>query len=188
MRWTGLLPLCWMVVPCACTPLGVWVYEDPAFEVSRVRLNPEQAADSTVVVAMHVWNPNDFEISTARLELQLRLDGHTVGLFERDSVISVPHGNDATIVSLSFLPTSAASRTRMESFRTGTHRFLVEGRAVMKTPIGDRRVRVAHAGDMAFGGSGMGEGAGDPGQPRAGREMPERFPAVWRALEPQPQR
>jgi LEA14-like dessication related protein len=188
MRLRGLLPLCGTAVLCACTPLGVWVYEDPAFEVSRVRVHSAQAADSGVVVALQVWNPNDFEITTARLELLLRLDGHTVGHFARDSVIAVPRGGTATTVSLSFVRSSAATPSRMESFRTGTHRFLVEGRAVMKTPIGDRRVRVAHAGDLAFGGAGSGEGAGDPDQPRGRLEMPERYPAVWRQPESHPQR
>jgi LEA14-like dessication related protein len=188
MRPTGLLPLCWVAALGACTPLGLWLYEDPAFAVSRVRLDSEQAADSAVVVALQVWNPNDFEISTARLELRLRLDGQTVGHFERDSVIAVPRSATATTVSLSFVRTSGATRSMMESFRTGTHRFLVEGRAVMTTPIGDRRIRVAHAGDMAFGGAGKGEGAGDPGRPRAGLEVTDRYPGVWRGPEPQPQR
>lgn len=188
MRLLGLLPLGGMAALCACTPLGVWLYEDPAFEVSRVRLDSEQAPDSTVVVALQVWNPNDFEIATSRLELRLRLDGHTVGHYERDSVIAVPHGAAATTLSLSFVRSSAATPRTMATFRTGTHRFLVEGRAVMKTPIGDRPVRVAHAGDMAFGGAGSGEGAGDPGQPRARLQMPERYPAVWRQPELHPQR
>ena len=187
-RSSGLLSLCCAAMLCGCTPLGVWIYEDPAFEVSRVRLDSEQAADSTVVVAMQVWNPNDFEISMSRLELRLRLDGHTVGHFERDSVVAVPRGDTATTVSLAFVRASGATRSTMESFRSGTHRFLVEGRAVMKTPIGDRRVRVAHAGDMAFGGAGKGEGAGDPGQPRAGLELPDRLPAVWRAPDPRSER
>ncbi len=189
MRPTGLLPLCWMVALSACTPLGVWIYQDPAFEVSRVRLDSEHAADSTVVVAIQVWNPNDFEISTSRLELRLRLDGQTVGHFERDSVIEVPRNATATTVSLSFVRTSAATRSRLESLRTGTHRFLVEGRAVMKTPIGDRRVRVAHSGDMAFGGSSDVEGSGEAAQPvSSGQSVPDRYPAVWRGPEPPPRR
>ena len=183
MRPTGLLPLWCIVALGGCTPLGVWVYQDPAFEVSRVRLDTKQSADSTVMVALQVWNPNDFEISTSRFELRLRLDGQTVGHFERDSVIPVPRSAAATTVSLSFIPSGGDTRRKLESFRTGTHRFVVEGRAVMKTPIGDRRVRVAHAGDMAFGVSGEAAGGGDAGGSSPDQSRSDRYPAVWRGPE-----
>ena len=69
-----VLTAMWWVAISACTPLGVWVYEDPGFEVQRVRFQPDQETDSTVVVALLLWNPNDYDLSTARFDLKLRLD------------------------------------------------------------------------------------------------------------------
>jgi LEA14-like dessication related protein len=192
MRRTALLAL-WLGALGACTPLGFWVYEDPAFEVSRVRLEAEAIADSTVVtdstvlVALYVWNPNDYDLSTTRLELQLRLDGQTVGHFRRDSIIPVPPSATATL-SLPFIPASGTSRGTLAAFRTGTHRFQVEGQAVFQTPFGDRRVRVAHAGDMAFGGTAEPVSGSAGSENRPGLPMPNRWPAVWRNPNPRPTR
>jgi len=161
----------------ACTPLGFWVYDDPAFEVSRVRVGTEPATDSTVLVALYVWNPNDYDLSTTRLELQLRLDGRTVGHFRRDSIIPVSP-SETTTLSLPFFPERGAT-PQLAAFRTGTHRFQVEGVAVFQTPFGDRRVRVAHAGDMAFGEAEPVSGSAGS-ETRPGLPMPNRWPAVWR--------
>jgi LEA14-like dessication related protein len=176
----------WLGALGACTPLGFWVYDDPAFEVSRVRLDMEQATDSTVLVALYVWNPNDYDLSTTRLELRLQLDGKTVGHFRRDSIIPVPPSATATL-SLPFIPASNTTGGQLAAFRTGTHRFEVEGQAVFQTPFGDRRVRVAHAGDMAFGTSEPVSGSSGS-ETRPGLPMPNRWPAVWRNPYPRPTR
>ena len=187
MRRTATLPLWWIAALGGCTLLGLWVYEDPALEVSRVRMEAEPVTDSTVLVALYVWNPNDYELTTARFELRLRLDGQTVGHFSRDSIIPVPKAGTAT-VSLPFLPASRGAGGRLAALRHGTHRFLVEGRAVFKTPFGDRRVRVAHAGDMAFGGTVEPVIGGEGSQTRPGLPMPNRWPAVWRGPDVRPRR
>lgn len=128
----------------------MWVYGDPGFEVSRVRLQAEPAADSAVLVALTLWNPNDYDITTARFELHLRLDNHTIGRFERDSIIHMTKV-DTTTLALAFIPTSGATPDRLAAFHSGsTHRFLVEGRAIYNTPFGERKVRVAHGGAVAF--------------------------------------
>jgi len=183
MRRTVRFPLWWVAALGGCTPLGLWVYDDPAFEVSRVRLEAAQVADSTVTVALYVWNPNDYDLSATRFELRLRLDGQTVGHYERDSVIPVPSSGTA-MLSLPFLPASAVKGRRIEAFRSGTHRFLVEGRAVFTTPFGERRVRVAHGGDMAFGGTVEPVSGGEGSQTRPGLPMPNRWPGIWRLPEP----
>jgi hypothetical protein len=161
------------------------VYGDPGFEVQRVRFQPEQETDSTVVVALLLWNPNDYDLSTARFDLKLRLDGATVGRFDRDSII--PMGQiETTQLALPFIPTSAAAG-KLAKFSSGTHWFLVEGHATFDTPFGKRTVRVAHGGAIAFGG-GVEPTAGNDGglERRAGSPSPELSPSVWPRLEPNP--
>jgi hypothetical protein len=129
-----------------CTPLGLWLYQEPAFEVSEVRLQHEIPADSTVLVGLAVWNPNDYELTTTRFELKLDIDGHTVGRYSRDSIIPVGRITTDTL-SLPFLPPSDR-KDRVGTLPPGTHRVEVEGNAVLATPFGERRIRVAHAGDV----------------------------------------
>jgi hypothetical protein len=170
----------WWVAVSACTPLGLWLYEEPGFEVQRVRLQPSRQSDSTVVVALLLWNPNDYELSTARFDLKLRLDGATVGHYARDSV--VPMGQvETTELALTFMPTSTAAGS-LASFASGTHSFLVEGRATFDTPFGRRTIRVEHGGAIAFGEAT--EPAGGEGERRLGSPAPDWSSTMWPRLEP----
>jgi LEA14-like dessication related protein len=143
-----LLGLAAAAAVAACTPLGLWVYDDPGLEVSRVRMTHEPSA-TPVVLGLAVWNPNDYDLTTARLELQLKLDDVPIGHFHRDSVIPVPQFGLADLALPLTVPKGTAQRIR--TFRSGTHRFAVEGLARFSTPFGPRDVRFAHQGDIAFG-------------------------------------
>ena len=136
----------------ACTPLGLWVYDDPGLEVSRVRVNHDTTADP-VVVGLAVWNPNDYDVTTSRLELELKLDDVPVGRFSGDSAVPVPTAGLAD-VALPLTVRSESVRQRIRALGSGTHRFAVQGRATFSTPFGPRKVRFAHEGDLAFGGRG----------------------------------
>jgi len=146
-----VLGTCLVAAIGACTPLGLWVYDDPGLEVSRVRLDHDGAGPQPVVLGLAVWNPNDYDLSTSRLELQLTLDDVTVGHFSRDSIIPVPQTGLADLALPLTVPTGPV-RERIRALRSGTHRFAVHGRATFSTPFGRRNVRFAHAGDLAFGG------------------------------------
>ena len=146
-----LLGACLVTAVAACTPLGLWVYDDPGLEVSRVRLDHDAAGAAPVAVGLAVWNPNDYDVSTARLELQLRLDDQTVGHYSRDSIVSVPQTGLADVVLPLTVP-AGPIRERIRLLSSGTHRFAVVGRATFSTPFGPRNVRFAHAGDLAFRG------------------------------------
>jgi hypothetical protein len=75
-----------------------------------------------------------------------------VGHFTRDSIIPVPQIGLADL-RLPLTVTSGAIRRRIRALSSGTHRFAVEGRATFSTPFGPRKVRFAHAGDLAFRGA-----------------------------------
>ena len=147
---------CRLLGPCAaaaimaCTPLGLWVYNDPGLEVSRVRVNQDAGKDP-VVVGLAVWNPNDYDVSTSRLELELKLDDMSVGRYSGDSVVAVPTAGLAD-VALPLKARGESVRQRIRGLHSGTHRFAVQGRATFSTPFGPRKVRFAHQGDLAFGG------------------------------------
>ncbi len=149
-RWRKILAVsCWLGT-LGCTPMGLWLYQDPALEVSRVRVRAEHSSGDRLIVALDVRNPNDYELSTARVELRLRLDGVPIGEFDRDSILPVPQTGIATM-TLPLTPGKAATPERLKRLQSGTHEFSVEGRATFTTPIGKRKVRFAQEGSMAFG-------------------------------------
>lgn len=149
---SGSQLLAWLTPLLGCTPLGAWVYTDPDLEVARVRVESDSLVQPPVMVALAVRNPNDYELATARLELQLLLDGIAVGQYDRDSVVPMPQGTVSTMaLPLRAVTATASAHMRAVALESGTHDFAVEGRATFTTPFGQRRVRFAHEGSMAFG-------------------------------------
>jgi LEA14-like dessication related protein len=138
-----------MVPVAACTPLGLWIYEDPGVTMSRVRVNAKGQDASPVVVVLDLRNPNDLTLSTTRVELWLVLDGLTVGWLDWDSSVSVPKGT--TTVALPLVPSHVTTPARQRAFGSGTHQFTIEGRATFATPIGERKVPFLQTGEMSFG-------------------------------------
>jgi hypothetical protein len=140
----------WLLVVVGCTPLGAWVYSDPDLEVGRVRLTQEVSDKAPLLVAITVRNPNDYDLSSARLELALQLDDVAVGEFARDSTVALPRSATAVIV-LPLEPAPGATHERLSVLGHGTRHFSVTGRAHLNTPFGVRIVRFAGKGDMVFG-------------------------------------
>lgn len=153
MTSKGWKRVAWLVLLSACTPLGLWIYEDPVVTVSRITLElgaARRSGSSPVVVALAVQNLNDYPLSTERLELSLRLDGVPIGQLKRDSTVPVAMDTTAT-VALPLRLEKQATPAHLQALRSGTHVFAVRGRATFSTPIGTRRVRFAQEGQMAFG-------------------------------------
>jgi hypothetical protein len=133
-----------------CTPLGLWVYEDPEVTVSRVRVGSNSLSAAPVLVALDLQNPNDYPLSTVRVQLSLQLDSLPVGELSQDSIVVLPQ--DATSsLTLPLVLASGVPVGRLIAMGAGTHRFLVMGRAEFTTPFGTRRVRFAQEGDLRFG-------------------------------------
>ena len=133
----------------ACTPLGVWLYEDPGVTVSRVRVATDGQDSSPVIVALDLRNPNDYTVSTTRVELRLVLDGLAIGKLDDGGNVPLPKGT--ATVSLPLKPDRSTTRAQLRAFGSGVHRFAIEGRATFKTPVGKRKVRFAQTGELAFG-------------------------------------
>ena len=153
MIWKTVARAAWLLLLGSCTPLGLWIYEDPVVTVSRVTLQirePRSVAGSPVVVALAVHNRNDFPLSSTRMEVSLRLDGVPIGRLKQDSTVSVATDAIST-VALPLKLEKGATTSRLQALDTGTHRFAVSGRATFKTPIGTRKVSFAEEGEMIFG-------------------------------------
>jgi LEA14-like dessication related protein len=137
----------------ACTPLGLWIYEDPVVSVYRVTLElrePRTAGASPVTVALAVENRNDYPISTERVELSLRMNGVPIGRLAHNRPVPVATHTIST-VAMPLKLEKQATKQHLEALGSGTHLFAVRGRATFRTPIGKREVRFAQEGEMVFG-------------------------------------
>ena len=89
----------WLFLLSGCTPLGLWMYEDPVITVSRITVDLRRSApiQSPVVVALAVKNANDYPISTEQVELALRLDGVPIGQIRRNSRMQLATDTTSTV-------------------------------------------------------------------------------------------
>jgi LEA14-like dessication related protein len=149
--------LVWALLGTGCTPLGLWIYEDPVVTVARITLEVGGATPSRspVVVALDLDNANDYPLSTERVELTLRLDGIPIGQLHRDSTMEVATDTVSTLAVPLALGRHATSE-QLRALSSGTHSFTVRGRAIFRTPIGIRKVRFAQEGSLVFGARGDG--------------------------------
>ena len=139
-----------VVILGACTPLGLWVYEDPVVTVSRVTLEVKEAKRLGTVVDLAVDNRNTYAVSTERVELSLKLDGVPVGRVERDSTVPVATATIST-VALALPLQKQTTPERLAALGSGRHLFAVRGRATFRTPFGMREVPFEQNGAMMFG-------------------------------------
>ena len=134
----------------ACTPLGLWLYEDPEVTVSRVRVGTDSLSMAPVLIALALQNRNDYPLSAVHVQLSLELDHERIGELNRDSHLVLREGATSTM-ALPLVLADGVPAGRLRTFRAGTHRFMVMGRAEFSTPLGKRKVRFAQEGDLIFG-------------------------------------
>ncbi len=143
----------WLLLLPACTPLGLWIYEDPSVTVHGVTFELRESrapGRSPVHVALAVENRNDYPLEAERVELTLRMDGVSIGRLDHSNVAAVPTDTIST-VTMPLAVEKRTTRKQLEALGAGTHVFAVRGRATFRTPIGLRKVRFAQEGAMVFG-------------------------------------
>jgi LEA14-like dessication related protein len=148
--WLRIAPL---IAISACTPLGLWVYDDPVVTVSKVTIElkeSQRAGRSPVIVSLAVDNRNTYALSTERVELALRLDGVSVGRVDRDSTVPVAMAAVST-VAMALPLQKQTTPQRLTALGSGTHTFAVRGKATFRTPFGKREVPFEQEGAMVFG-------------------------------------
>ncbi|MGH7509819.1 MAG: hypothetical protein ACREMZ_10145 [Gemmatimonadales bacterium] len=143
----------WTLLLGACTPLGLWIYEDPIIWLHQITLElrePAPPGSFPVVVALAMENPNDYPLSTERVELFLRVDGIAIGRLDHNGAVPVAMDTIST-VAMPLTLERKTTRAHLQALESGTRLFAVRGRATFRTPIGVRKVRFAQEGTMIFG-------------------------------------
>lgn len=140
-----------LVTLAGCTPLGLWVYEEPTIEITSVRLTDAGAAEYPVRIALQVSNVNDFEVSLERVQVLLVLNDSPVVDRELSTAASFP-ARDRQTVEIGVAWRDVGPGLRPEGLAVGAQRYSVVGHAMLRTPIGQRRIRFARAGMEDFEG------------------------------------
>lgn len=133
----------------ACTPLGVWVYDDPKVTVSRVRVGSDSLSDAPVLVALELENINDYPLASVHVELSLELDDLHIGELYQDSTLILAQDTTSAL-DLPMVLASGEPAGRVAALGSGAHRFAVVGKTMITTPFGNREVRFAQEGDLEF--------------------------------------
>jgi hypothetical protein len=130
-----------VALTAGCTPLGLWVYEEPRIGLQDVLIDTSTSASALPpYVVLTVGNRNDYSLSLRQVELVLQLDGRDIGNVVVDTVVPLrPIMNQP--VRIMVPPRDDDARTRLAAIRAGRpHSYAVRGRARVETPIGLRRI------------------------------------------------
>ena len=145
-----VIPVVVAALSPACTPLGLWIYEEPTVEVTEVKL--DAAADFPVQIAFAVSNANDFEVSLLRVYVRCSLAGSS--LVDRDLATAASFGaRDRQIVRIGVAQADLAPGANPSA--GGAQQYTIDGFAILKTPIGERRIPFTRTGTSLTGQVGM---------------------------------
>ena len=130
----------------ACTPLGLWIYEEPTVEVTELRLDPAAGAEFPVQVALAVSNANDFEVSLVRVHMRVSVAG--TAMLDRELLTAAAfRARYRLVVRMGVSGGDLATRGATRA--AGSQPYQVDGFAVLRTPIGERRIPFTRAGTSA---------------------------------------
>lgn len=120
-----------------CTPLGIWVYDEPAVTVSAISFTGDSTA--LVEVTLQVRNPNDFDIKLEQVELYVSLGGQALIDTSISATLTLLYAERRDI-TLNAGRQTVSFGNSPEAMRSGRHGYLVRGEARLSTPIGIRRI------------------------------------------------
>ena len=149
MRLRSLVSACSLVLT-ACTPLGLWIYEEPRVEIMTVDLDDASGSEYPVRIALRISNGNDFDVSLEKVQLLLVLNDAPIVDRELATAALFP-ARDRHTVQIGVAWRDIGPALRPDGLAPGDHRYSVVGEALLRTPIGERRIRFARAGTGRFG-------------------------------------
>jgi hypothetical protein len=125
----------------SCTPLGMWIYEDPRFNLVDVR-----ASDSTpgLVLVLAGCNTNDYELSTEPMTTRLILAGHRAG---------ETHGGNSIVLpsrKTSHIPVRLQAQVPAGSSGTRRLNFTLVNEVTVLSPIGPRKLEQMEHGTITL--------------------------------------
>jgi len=126
----------------ACTPLGVWVYENPSFALRSITLrsgtDSGAGADSMELVFAGC-NRNDYEVVGESLSTSLHVDGHKVAQGRRDQPYRIATRDSAPVsITLAMQGDWIFGATELP--------VEVESEVLLRVPNGEKRYALSQKG------------------------------------------
>jgi hypothetical protein len=129
-----------------CTPLGVWVYEDPSFALQSVtlRAGPDTGARAdSMELVFAGCNRNDYEVVGESLHTSLNVDGHRVAQGRRDEPYRIATRDSASVsVTLAMQGDWIQGATELP--------VELESEVLLKLPNGERRYVLSQKGTLVM--------------------------------------
>jgi hypothetical protein len=137
----------------ACTPLGIWVYQEPRATASNVAIATDATGSRPVRITFAIDNVNDYDVSVLKVDLALKLDGKVAASGVTDTLAPLSGRNQSALLVAVGAPDvpDAPSAARLGALQPGSHRYAINGSMTIRTPIGDRLVRFKEKGAGSFG-------------------------------------
>lgn len=139
-RWGGALLL---LVPAlaGCTPLGMWIYEDPRFTLVDVRAAEGKPG---LVLVFAGCNTNDYELQADPMKTRLIFAGHTAGQGVADGSIVLPSR------AASHVPVTMTAEVPPGPPGTRTLEFMLLNEVTVHSPIGVRNLTQSEHGTFTL--------------------------------------
>jgi hypothetical protein len=137
----------------ACTPLGLWVYEDPSMalrEATAVRaLGAQTTSEDSLELVLVGCNLNDYDLIGQQVRSQLAIGGQTVaeGVNDRKILLATRDTSRFTVV----LPLAEVMRTTDGSPRP----FELLVASLVQTPLGERDLTYSLRGQVQRSGDNL---------------------------------
>jgi len=131
-----------------CTPLGLWMYEDPTVAIAAARLRP--GAPATAEIDLVIRNANDFDLTLTASSVTLDLGERRVAQAElsHDITLARNYANPVTVILPAGEPGPALRAAADRQEETG---YQVSAAMRIRTPIGVRRVHGGQGGRAMLG-------------------------------------
>lgn len=144
-RWLPVL----LIGVAGCTPLGGWLYGDPSFALTQVRVHGDSTATGdTVDFLVMGCNLNDFDLMGTSMALSLKVDGRTVSEKQMDGYYSLAMRDSTPLLQ----PLTVALSELRQGKGGGRLPYVLTGETTLQTPIGERTVRFQVKGNVSVEG------------------------------------
>ena len=147
-RRASLLMLAATATLVSCATLRQLSFERPSVELDTVEIVGLGLDGVSLVLWLDVYNPNDYDIQTSRLDAALDLEGTHFGsatLHDNTSLAATSHTLVKVPASFSWEGVGAAARALL---RRGTVGYDLETELRVQTSVGGRTVSLRHRGEV----------------------------------------
>jgi LEA14-like dessication related protein len=148
-RLTALFAFACALTFTSCASLkAVLNFQEPQVDLQEIVITGVSLSGGSLELVFDVFNPNEYRLTSTRVELSLDLEGTHFGdaLLERPLDLSPTQHNRVVVpVRFEWGGVAAGARAMLTKQEIAYH---ISGALLLDTPIGERRVGVGRGGNV----------------------------------------